>query len=237
MSTAVAERPPLNLTDAEEWCYISPDQDIKRAYLSYVAQARSSIFLLIFGFHISELTDMLIAKHAAGLTVGCIFDHSQAQGQAEAREILRLLLAGVPLLIGTSWEAGQLIHTKVTVIDSEWVEEGSWNYSESATKQRNTARFTRSAELAHFYLEEYDKQRAYILNHETIFQPKREIAPPAALAEDVGRDAELDPKPDAGQVHRKDLAAPWLDNPPIQPDPAQTNPAPKPRVRTRKVRV
>lgn len=228
-----AELPPLNLTDAEEWIFCSPDQDVKRHFLDFVSRAKRSIHLLIFGFHIPELTTLLISKHDAGLTVDCIFDHSQAQGKAEAPELLKLMQAGVPFLIGTSWVKGQILHSKVTVVDEEWVEDGSWNYSESATDQGNIVRFTHSTRLAHIYLREFDKSRAYIIHHEQIFQPHAEVTPAPALAEDVGRDAALDPKPDAGQVKRKDVAAPWLDNPPIA-DP--TKPA-KPRVRKRKVRV
>lgn len=235
----MSDGPAIDLTSAEEWVYVSPDQDIKAAYLHFISLAQRSIHLSIFGFHIPELTDALIEKHRAGVVVDAIFDHSQAQGKAEAPEILKLMQAGVPFLIGTSPEEGQLLHAKVTVVDEEWVEEGSWNYSESATKQFNTARITHSTQLAHIYLLARDKVRAYILRHERIFQPRAEVTPAPALAEDVGQDAELDPAPNAGQVHRKDLAAPWLDNPPL-PDPAQTHPAgrlAKPRVRKRKVRT
>lgn len=207
--------PALNLNVAEERVYLSPLQDIKAAYLDFVRSAKQSVRISIFGFHIPELTDALIAQHQAGVQVDCIFDHSQAQGKAEADEIAKLLAAGVPFLIGTSPVEGQLLHAKVTVVDDEWVEDGSWNYSESATKQLNTARFTHSTQLAHAYLLARDIIRAYIVRHEAIFQPKAEIPTPVSLPEDAGRDMELDPSPNSGQVHRKDVARPWLDNEPL----------------------
>ena len=222
----------LSLTAVEERAYFSPEEDVKQPFLNFIRSARKSIVISIFGFHIPELTDALIAQHSAGVQVELIFDHSQAQGQAEAPELAKLLAAGVPFLIGTSWVEGQLLHAKVTIVDQEWVEDGSWNYSESASKQDNSFRITHSPQLAHFYLRNFDIVRAYIAHHEQIFQPRRAKTPAPALAEDVGRDAQLDPAPDAGQVHRKDLAAPWLDNATL-PDATK---AAKPRVRKRAVK-
>jgi hypothetical protein len=221
---------PLDLTAVEERVLISPFQDVKAAYLDFVRSAKASVRVNIFGFHIPELTDALIERHQAGVLVDCIFDHSQAQGKAEAGELRRLMDAGVPFLIGTSPVEGQLLHAKVTVVDEEWVEDGSWNYSESATKQLNTARITHSTQLAHAYLLARDIIRAYIVRHEHIFQPKAAITPAAALPEDAGQDAALDPAPTSGQVHRQDLAAPWLDNPPLPAVGSKLPAAPPPEI-------
>ena len=204
--------PVLDLTAAEMRVYVSPFHDIKTAYLSFLRTAQKSIHVSIFGFHVPELTDELIAAHRRGLTVDCIFDHGQAEGKAELPELKRLVDAGVPILIGTSFVEGQLLHAKVTVVDEEWVEQGSWNYSESATKQLNTAEIIHHAGLAQSFLLARDVIRAYIVRHEQIFQPRGAIPTPAALASDVGRDAELDPAPGGKQVKRKDVARPWLEN-------------------------
>jgi phosphatidylserine/phosphatidylglycerophosphate/cardiolipin synthase-like enzyme len=214
----------LSLTAVQEVAYFSPEEDVKAPFLAFVRSATRSIHISIFGFHIPELTDALIERHRAGVDVSLIFDHSQAQGKAEAPELAKLQAAGVPFLIGTSWVEGQLLHAKVTIVDGEWVEDGSWNYSESASKQDNSFRITRSPQLAHFYLRNFDIVRAYIIHHERIFQPTRAKTPAPALAEDAGRDAELDPAPNAGQVRRADTAKPWLDNAPL-PKPAPPVPA------------
>lgn len=202
----------ITLTAVEEQVYVSPEEDVVTPFLNLVRSAKKSVHISIFGFHIPQLTDALIDQHNAGVDVSLIFDHSQAQGKAEAPELAKLQAAGVPFLIGTSWVEGQLLHAKVSVIDEEWVEDGSWNYSESASKQDNTFRVTHSPQLAHFYLRNWDICRAYIVHHESIFQPKRALTPTPALAEDVAMDSVLDPAPEKGQVHRADVAAPWLDN-------------------------
>ena len=212
----------LSLTAVQEVAYFSPEEDVVTPFLAFIRSAKQSIRISIFGFHIPALTDALIERHTAGVDVSLIFDHSQAQGKAEAPELAKLQSAGVPFLIGTSWVEGQLLHAKVTIVDEEWVEDGSWNYSESASKQDNSFRITRSPALAHFYLRNFDICRAYITHHESIFQPKRARVPAPALAEDVGKDAQLDPVPNAKQVKRRDVAAPWLDNAPLNAKPRPT---------------
>lgn len=225
------ELPVLDLTATAIRVWMSPFHDTKQAYLDFLSTAKRSIHVNIFGFHVPELTDLLIAKHKAGVKVDIIFDHSQAQGQAEAGEIAKLMKARVPFLIGTSPRSGQLLHLKATVVDESRVECGSWNYSESASDQLNDVQVVDDARMAHFYLLAHDIVRAFIIRHEQIFQPHAEVTPAPALAENVGHDVDLDPSPTAGQVHRKDLAAPWLDN---QPLPDTT---PQPAARKRKAKV
>jgi hypothetical protein len=85
-----------------------------------------------------------------------IFDHTQSAGPTEHVQIERLIAAGwvdgVDFVIGTSPEAGQIIHIKATWIDDMHVEDDSLNYSPSGFKQINTVTFTESAEWA-AYLE------------------------------------------------------------------------------------
>lgn len=220
---------PLDLTAASMRVWMSPFHDTKKAYLDYLRGAEKSIHINIFGFHIEELTAVLIEKHRAGVAVDCIFDHSQAEGKAEAAEIAKLQAAGVPFLIGTSSRGGQLLHLKATVVDERRVEAGSWNYSESASDQLNDLTIVDDERLAHFYLLAHDIVRAFILRHERIFQPARALPVPAATTE--GADvAAADPNPGAGQVHRRDAARPWLDNQPL-PRPAPTPVAVTPTAR------
>jgi phosphatidylserine/phosphatidylglycerophosphate/cardiolipin synthase-like enzyme len=203
--------PELDLTAARMRVYMSPFHDTLGAYLDVLRSAEKSIHINIFGFHVPAMTDILIAKHKAGVVVDVILDHSQAEGRAELAEIRKLQLAGVPFLIGTSSRHGQLLHLKATVVDGQRVECGSWNYSESASDQLNDVQVIDDVRMAEWYLLVHDIVRAFIVRHERIFQPRGEPAMAAALAAD-GDDAALDPAPDAGQVHRQDVARPWLEN-------------------------
>lgn len=203
--------PVLDLTAAAVKVWMSPFHDTKAAYLDFVRSAEKCIHISIFGFHIPDLTDLLLEKHRAGVAVDLILDHSQAEGKAELSELRRLKAAGVPFLIGTSPRHGQLLHLKATVVDERRVEAGSWNYSESASDQLNDLTIIEDERLAHFYLLAHDIVRAYILRHERIFQPRgvAPLAPALPEGEDV---AALDPSPESGQVRRSDVARPWLEN-------------------------
>jgi mitochondrial cardiolipin hydrolase len=102
--------PPLDLTAAKMTVYMAPFHDTVAAYLDFLRSAERSIHVCVFSFHHEAITDLLVEKHKAGLTVDCVFDHSQAEGKAELAEIRKLQVAGVPFLIGTSAKHGQLLH-------------------------------------------------------------------------------------------------------------------------------
>lgn len=149
----------------------SPFDDSTGAFLEFIASAQRSIYVCIYGFHLKPLTDALIAKHQAGVSVNVILDHSQAEGIAEAAEVERLVKGGVPLLIGTSPVHGQILHSKFTIVDGAAVESGSWNYSTSAAFQSNTQTYVRDAGYAAAYLDHYHRLRAFILLHDAALQP------------------------------------------------------------------
>lgn len=158
----------------------APFDDSTGEYLKFVSSAKRDIRVIIYGCHLPALTDALIAKHQAGVTVNIILDHSQAEGKAEAAEVARLVAAGVPLLIGTSPVHGQILHTKATIVDECAVESGSWNYSLSAAQQSNTLTFVHDADYARAYLDHWHRIWGFVKFHDMIYQP-----PDATPAADV----------------------------------------------------
>jgi phosphatidylserine/phosphatidylglycerophosphate/cardiolipin synthase-like enzyme len=160
----------------------APFDDTTGEFLRFVQSATRSIDILIFGFHLPKLTDILIAKHQARVRVSLLLDHSQEAGKAERGEVEKLLAAGVPLLIGTSPVHGQILHSKFTVVDGKAVEHGSWNYSLSASQQSNDMHFVEHEGYAQAYLQHHNAIRSFILLHEMAYQPKGEVAPRAAKA-------------------------------------------------------
>ena len=152
-------------------------------YLAFVTSAKQSIYVIIYGCHLPALTDLLIAKHTAGVCVNLILDHTQAEGKAEAGEVARLVAAGVPLLIGTSPVHGQILHTKATIIDERAVESGSWNYSLSASQQSNTLTFVTDTDYARAYLDHWHRIYGFVSLHDRIYLP-----PGAVAAQDVPAD-------------------------------------------------
>ena len=180
----------------------APFDDTTQAFLDFVSGAQKSLDINIYGFHLPALTDMLIAKHKAGVHVSLILDHSQEAGKAEQSEVQKLLDAGVPLLIGTSPVHGQILHSKFTVVDGRAVEHGSWNYSLSASLQSNDMHFVEHVEYASAYLAHHNAIRSFILLHEMAYQPKDEIAAPAADVPASDTDALPSPASPV-RIHRK----------------------------------
>ena len=237
MTTAL---PVLDLTAAAGEFATSPFADTTSIFLDFIRSARKSVHIIDFGFHLPELTDLLIEKWEQGLDIGLILDHSQAQGKAEAEELAKLLRGGptrgpVPFLISVSPRHGQLVHIKTTVVDERWVELGSWNYSLSAPDQVNDLVILDHVGLAHSRLLMFDVLRAFAVHHEHMFQSRAAVVPTVALAADAGQEAALDPVPGVGQVHRADVAAPWLDNQPLPAIQPNTTSRAK-RVRPKRVR-
>ena len=151
--------------------------------LAFVGKAKKSIAIVIYGFHLPKLTDTLIAKHNAGVKIGLILDHTQAEGKAEASEVQKLLDAGVPLLIGTSPVHRAILHSKFCVVDAKAVEFGSWNYSLSASQQSNTMSYVTDRAYAKTFLQHFTRIHDFITLHEMTLQPAHEIVPdPTALA-------------------------------------------------------
>lgn len=177
----------------------SPFDETTEPFLALVQSAKQSIFVVIYGFTLSALVDDLIAKHQAGVEIGIILDHTQSAGTAEKVQVQRLLDAGVSFLIGTSPDAGNIIHSKFVVVDGRDVETGSWNFSASAARQSNNMLLIKGhPDVAAIYLRHYDRLRAVILHLQSRLQLAGEAADPLALAEDATIDTTV--QPDAPQV-------------------------------------
>lgn len=166
---------------AEQTRIITPYADGLKAFQAFLAgaaQPGAKLRTMIYGCTLQPYFDALIAAHKAGADVGVIFDHTQAAGRAEAPEIERLRQAGLVdgqhFLIGTSPVHHQIVHLKATIIwtpdGKVGVEDGSWNYSPSASLQMNDLCFTESASLADYYLKAFTKLWAWVKINEAQYQ-------------------------------------------------------------------
>ena len=166
---------------AEQTRVITPFADGLKAFeafLSGAAVPNAKLRTMIYGCTLQPFFDAVIAAHRAGADVGIIFDHTQAAGRAEAPQIERLKAAGLVdgqhFLIGTSPEHHQIVHLKATVIWTPGgrvgVEDGSWNYSPSASLQMNDLCFTASPALGDYYAKAFDALWAWVKQHEPQYQ-------------------------------------------------------------------
>ena len=144
----------------------SPDDDVAAEILKEVGSAQSSILMMIYGFTLVPLVDLLIAKHQAGITVQLVLDKTQAAGKTESLQVERLKAAGVDFVIGTSPKAHQIMHEKGICIDNVHVITGSYNFSASAANQVNHCDFIYSKDRADWFTKQFASLRDWIVTNE-----------------------------------------------------------------------
>ena len=135
---------------------MSPEDDIQTKLLDELGGATTKIRMIIYGFTLEPLVNMLITKHQQGLDVRCILDLTQSKGKAEAPQVQKLKDAGIDFIVGTSPVAGAIIHEKAITIDDKQIITGSYNFSASAAKQVNHMDFIYSRELATDFSDIFD---------------------------------------------------------------------------------
>ena len=155
---------------------VRPYADGMKAFSAFLGSAQHKMRTMIYGATLQAFFDDLIAAKNRGIDVKVIFDHTQSAGHAERPQIDRLIAAGwvdgTNFVIGTSPEAGQIIHIKATWIDDKHVEDGSLNYSPSAFKQINTVTFSEWPDYAVYLNGIFDEAWAWILAHDGRYQIK-----------------------------------------------------------------
>ena len=148
----------------------SPKDNLQDRLLQEVGLATSSIYMQIYGFTLQPLVDLLLQKHAAGLDILCVFDHTQAMGTAEKPQVQRLIDAGIKLAIGTSPDSHQIVHEKCIVIDGQKTLSGSYNFSVSAQKQINHLDVIDSIDRANMFTQAINDSYNWIMLHEPQYQ-------------------------------------------------------------------
>jgi phosphatidylserine/phosphatidylglycerophosphate/cardiolipin synthase-like enzyme len=143
--------------------YLAPQDDIKTAFLDFIRSAKKTIHIEIYGFTLEELIELLIEKQKEGVWIGILLDRSQAGGSTEKEQIEKIKESGIEYYIGVS-PKHQIRHSKFAVIDGEWVEDGSLNYSKTSFDQNNTVRISKDKELADLLIADWEDNRKWIMN-------------------------------------------------------------------------
>ncbi|MDZ4837878.1 MAG: phospholipase D-like domain-containing protein [Candidatus Melainabacteria bacterium] len=128
---------------------ITPYEDGIASYIKFLDKAHKSVHIAAYSFTHDDITAKLIElKTTRNVLVRVLLDQSQSGGPDQKEQIEKLRVAGIEVVIGKSESYGQIMHHKYTVIDGLWTETGSWNYSNSATKQANYLDFIESESRA-----------------------------------------------------------------------------------------
>jgi plasmid stabilization system protein ParE len=163
---------------------ISPFCDPQKAMTEFLATAAipgAKLRTLIYGCTWEPFFHGIAEAKKAGADVKAIFDHTQAAGPKEAQRLEWLMgqgfEPGLDFLIGTSPVQHQIVHLKRTAIwtpdGKARVEFGSWNYSDSASKQLNDVTIVESAHVASYTELAFDNLWHWIDLHEKAMQLHR----------------------------------------------------------------
>lgn len=139
---------------------VTPYESGLASYLKFLDGTRSSLRIAVYSLTEEEIVDKLIELKGRGKDIVVLVDKSQSVGGGRNKsgvsyqqaQVQRLRDAGIEVVIGTSEKRGQIMHLKVTIRDGEWVEDGSWNYSNSADFQTNNLNFIHSKKRADFFM-------------------------------------------------------------------------------------
>jgi phosphatidylserine/phosphatidylglycerophosphate/cardiolipin synthase-like enzyme len=153
------------LIDATRQTFFSPDDDTQAAFLTFIGTAKSRIRIADYSFNLAPLARLLVQKKQAGVDVALVLDRTQSAGTTEKPVIDELRAAGVSMAIGTS-SLRKIMHDKFTVLDDEWVQSGSWNYTAVASKEDNFFDIEHSPDRASKFNQYWQKMYDWIMANE-----------------------------------------------------------------------
>src|SRR6266498_3851289 len=131
--------------------YFSPQDGVAKHVLQRLAAAKRIISFMTFSYTEDTISDAMIAKVEAGLTMRGVFESQNARGTGA--DFNRLKQGGVDVL-----EDGNcyILHHKVIVIDERTVITGSYNFTGSAEKDNDeNLVIVDDSALARAYLDEF----------------------------------------------------------------------------------
>jgi hypothetical protein len=123
----------------------TPRENGTDAYVSWASKRcrGGDMLVAIYTLTNSRVVDSWVdlkTNHRTNVRV--VLDLSESRAiDSEKEQIKRLDEAGIPYRIGHSPKGSAIMHDKFTACNGEWVEDGSWNYTDAADDQANTLNF------------------------------------------------------------------------------------------------
>jgi len=129
----------------------SPEGSARQLVLNTLDSARQSIRLMGYSFTSPEVVKALVAAHQRGVDVKIVLDDRGNRGKASVAAMNIVVNAGIPLRTNGHFS---IQHDKILVVDSQTVESGSYNWTQSAARKNseNALVLHEVPELAQTYL-------------------------------------------------------------------------------------
>jgi len=131
--------------------YMTPYDDVEDHLLQFLDQANNRCYIASYSITNPKVIDKLIQLHDRGVDVQVLTDKTQAAGKREQAALTVLEENHIPVYAGRSVDHA-LMHCKFCVIDDHLVEDGSWNFTTSASREDNILNFVDSKRRAEKFL-------------------------------------------------------------------------------------
>jgi phosphatidylserine/phosphatidylglycerophosphate/cardiolipin synthase-like enzyme len=102
--------------------------------VALIDKATKTLEVAIFSINRVGVVDALIRAKQRGVTVRMVVDTTQISQDKETDQLVRLLLAGIPIKRDTH---NGYMHSKVVVVDDTWLATGSFNFTNNASDNNN----------------------------------------------------------------------------------------------------
>jgi phosphatidylserine/phosphatidylglycerophosphate/cardiolipin synthase-like enzyme len=125
--------------------------------VALIDTAKTSVDVADYDFDLANVADALVRAKGRGATVRMVTDTDTLTNKDKAIQAAfdKLKAASIPIVDD---KRGPIMHNKFTVVDKEWVETGSWNYTDGDTYHLNNNMIViQSKELAANYSAEFAK--------------------------------------------------------------------------------
>jgi phosphatidylserine/phosphatidylglycerophosphate/cardiolipin synthase-like enzyme len=126
---AITPNPRVAVGEVQIANYFSPQDSPEQYIVERIAQAERSVRFLAFSFTSDPVTEAMIARHAAGLTVEGVMEERNAEGVGA--EYGKLREAGIEVLRDGNCYT---MHHKIIIIDGRTVITGSFNFTGRANE-------------------------------------------------------------------------------------------------------
>jgi phosphatidylserine/phosphatidylglycerophosphate/cardiolipin synthase-like enzyme len=131
---------------------------IDERLVALMDRATRTMDVAVYDFDLGNVADAMARATRRGVRVRMVTDSDTVNNTRDAKvqsALGRVREAGVPIVPDGR---GPIMHNKFTVVDGEWVETGSWNYTDGDTyRLNNNLAIFRSRELAENYSAEFEK--------------------------------------------------------------------------------
>lgn len=106
----------------------SPDEPCDKRIIQFINSAKRTLEIAVFSFTHAGIAKAIVKAQERGVKVRMVVDRDQSRGKTSQVDFV--MKSGIPLKFGN--QEGSM-HHKFTIVDRNWLQTGSYNYSYAAT--------------------------------------------------------------------------------------------------------